>query len=97
MCWYNRNGNGKKASRFICLKCLDWKTTYIPDIQRPNQREKYHVKDTECIRCGKIKSMEVRHCDYLPDVMRMAIKRHNKDYNDNIRKITVEHYGIICV
>lgn len=41
--------------------------------------------------------MEVRHCDYLPDVMRKAIKKHNELYNDNVTEITIEHYGTICV
>ena len=41
--------------------------------------------------------MEVRHCDYLPDVMRMAMIRHNEDYNDNVREIVIEHYGKVCI
>ena len=90
-------GNPKKKSEFICLKCLDWKFTYIQGIQRVKQRELGHIKDKCCTRCGEVKTMEVRHCDYLPDVMKMAMKRHNEDYNDNIREITVEHYGTICI
>lgn len=97
MCWSNRNGNGKKASEFICLSCLDWKTVYIRDIQRPQQREPFHIKNNSCLRCGDVKTMEVRYCDYLPDVMKEAMKKHNEDYNDNIREIVVEHYGKICI
>ena len=97
MCCWNINGNGKKSSEFICLCCLNWKTVYIRDIQRPQQREPFHIKDNVCIRCGEVKTMEVRHCDYLPDVMKMAIKRHNKDYNDNITEVYTEHYGTICI
>lgn len=97
MCWSNRNGNGKKASEFICLSCLDWKTVYIRDIQRPQQREPFHIKNNSCLRCGDVKTMEVRYCDYLPDVMKEAIKKHNEDYNDNIREIVVEHYGAISI
>ena len=97
MCCRNKSGNGKKASKFICLKCLDWRTTYTQDIQRMRQREKYHEKDTECLKCGKIKSMEVRHCDYFPDIMIEAMKRHNDLYNYNITEVYDEHYGIICI
>ena len=41
--------------------------------------------------------MEVRHCDYLPDVMKEAMKEHNKRYNDNVKSIIIEHYGIISI
>ena len=41
--------------------------------------------------------MEVRHCDYLPNVMRKAIKKHNELYNDNVIEVETEHYGKICV
>ena len=39
-------GNPKKKSEFICLKCLDWKFTYIQGIQRVKQREIGHIKET---------------------------------------------------
>lgn len=68
-----RTGNPKRSSRFICLHCLDWKFTYIQGIQRPNQRELGHIKDNVCTHCGEVKTMEVRHCDYLPDIMKKAI------------------------
>lgn len=41
--------------------------------------------------------MEVRYCDYLPDVMRKAIVEHNKLYNDNVTKVMTEYYGTIYV
>lgn len=79
-----KNGNPKKASRFICLCCLDYKTTYIPGIQRKQAREKFHIKDSVCIKCGNVKTMEVRFNDYLPDIIELAIKEHNKLYDDDI-------------
>lgn len=97
MCWYNVNGNGNKASKFICLKCLDWRTTYTQDIQRLIQRKKFHEKNTECLKCGKIKSMEVRYCDYLPDIMRKAMKKHNELYNDNVTEVVEDFYGTIHI
>lgn len=92
-----KNGNPKKKSEFICLSCLDWKTTYIQGIQRPQQRELGHLKDNVCCVCGEVKTMEVRHCDYLPDIMKKAIKKHNELYNDNITEVATEFYGMICV
>lgn len=79
------------------MSCLDWKTVYIRDIQRPQQREPFHIKDNCCICCGDVKTMEVRHCDYLPDVMKEAMKEHNKRYNDDVKSIIIEHYGIISI
>ena len=46
-------GNPKRSSVFICLKCLDWKFTYIQGIQRSNQRELGHIKDNVCSHCGE--------------------------------------------
>ena len=70
---------------------------YIRYIQRPQQRELGHIKDNVCNRCGEVKTMEVRHCDYLPDIMKKAIKKHNELYNDNITEVATEFYGMICV
>lgn len=97
MCCWNINGNGKKSSRFICLSCLNWKTTYVQGVQRNNQRELGHIKNNVCSHCGEVKTMEVRYCDYLPDIMKKAIVEHNKLYNDNVTKVTTEHYGMIRV
>lgn len=92
-----RNGNAKKSSKFICLKCLDWKTTYIPGVQRINQREPDHVKNSACLKCGDVQTMEVRYCDYLPYIMQDAILKHNEMYHDNITEVYDEFYGTISV
>ena len=92
-----KNGNPKRASRFICLCCLNYKTTYIPGIQRKNQRKLDHIKDSACITCGDVKTMEVRYKDYLPDIMRKAIIKHNELYNDNIIEVNDSFYGKISV
>ena len=57
MCCWNINGNGKKSSEFICLSCLDWKTTYIRDIQRHQQREPFHKKSPHIV-CNTTKLLE---------------------------------------
>ena len=92
-------GNPKRsrASRFICLKCLDWKFTYIQGIQRSNQRELGHIKDNVCSHCGEVKTMEVRHCDYLPDIMKKAIRKHNELYDDNVTEVETDFYGTISI
>ena len=92
-----RMGNPKRSSVFICLKCLDWKFTYIQGIQRSNQRELGHIKDNVCSHCGEVKTMEVRHCDYLPDIMKKAIKKHNELYGDNVTEVETDFYGTIKV
>lgn len=73
-------GNPKKKSQFICLCCLDWKFTYIQGIQRSKQRELGHIKDNVCNRCGEVKTMEVRHCDWLEEVKEQAEKLHIEYY-----------------
>ena len=90
-------GNPKKKSEFICLSCLDWKFTYIQGIQRSKQRELGHIKDNVCTRCGEIKTMEVRHCDYLPEIMKRAMLRHNEVYNDNVTEVVEDFYGTISI
>lgn len=92
-----KNGNARRSSRFICLKCLSWKTTYIQGIQRHSLREKNHIKDNICTNCGEVKTMEVRYCDYLPNVMMKAMEEHNKLYDDNLTEIDVEFYGKISI
>lgn len=68
-----KNGNPKKRSRFICLKCgrMDG---IVEGIQRVHaQREKYHIKDLYCTHCGEtVKALEVRYNDYLPEMQAMA-------------------------
>ena len=77
-------GNPKKSSVFICLKCLDWKFTYIQGIQRSNQRSKYHIKDLTCINPGCngdiTKNIEVRYCDSFDEMMRKAEELHKEYY-----------------
>lgn len=75
-----RYGNPKKKSQFICLRCLDWKNTYIQGIQRIKQRELGHIKDNVCNRCGEVKTMEVRHCDWLEEIKDKAEKLHIELY-----------------
>ena len=90
-----RMGNPKKMSRFICLKCLQ---IGIPGIQRKSQREKYHVKDLFCTYCKQeTKHIEIRHCDYLPDIMKKAIRKHNELYDDNVTEVETDFYGTISI
>lgn len=82
MCCWNVNGNGKKKSRFICCKCLN--ENFIGDgIQRGGkQREKYHVKNLDCLVCKgeKTKNVEIRYCDDYLEIMDKAIELHEKYY-----------------
>ena len=41
--------------------------------------------------------MEVRHCDYLPDIMKKAIRKHNELYNDNVTEVETDFYGTISI
>ena len=41
--------------------------------------------------------MEVRYCDYLPDIMKKAIRKHNEIYRDNVTEVETDFYGTICV
>ena len=65
---------------------------YIFGIQRKQAREKFHKKNSVCIKCGNVKTMEVRFNDYLPDIMYLAIKEHNKLYNDIVSYKYLEKY-----
>ena len=83
-----RMGNPKKSSRFICLKCLDWKFTYIQGIQRSNQRELGHIKDNVCSHCGEVtKNIEVRYCDSFDEMMDKAEELHRKYYKNTFEHI----------
>lgn len=82
----NRKNNYMQLSRFICLSCLHTDTVAINGIQRgSSQREYGHIKDSVCIKCGDVKTMEVRENDYFPDIMEMAVEKHNELYNDNVK------------
>lgn len=75
-------GNPKKKSSFICLKC--GRTDGVLDgIQRIHgSREKGHIKDMYCAHCGeRTKCLEVRYCDYLPEMKEKAEELH-KEYYD---------------
>ena len=89
-------GNPKRSSRFICLSHLGI-NEIGNGIQRSNQRELGHIKDNVCNRCGEVKTMEVRHCDYLPDIMKKAIRKHNELYDDNVTEVETDFYGTIKV
>ena len=91
-----RMGNPKRSSRFICCKCLK-ENRLGSGIQRSNQRSKYHIKDNVCSHCGEVKTMEVRHCDYLPDIMKKAIRKHNELYDDNVTEVETDFYGTISI
>ena len=89
-------GNPKRSSRFICLSHLGI-NEIGNGIQRSNQRELGHIKDNVCSHCGEVKTMEVRHCDYLPDIMKKAIRKHNELYNDNVTEVKTDFYGTISI
>lgn len=78
-----KNGNPKRQSRFICMKCMN-ENMLANGIQRQKQREKYHVKDLFCIRCQMVcKCIEVRFCDSYEEIFETAkIKRENYYIND---------------
>ena len=92
-----KNGNPKRASSFICLKCLDWKFTYIQGIQRSKQGELGHIREHVGSHCGEVKTMEGRNCDDLPDIMKKAIRKHNELYDDNVTEVETDFYGTISI
>ena len=75
-----RMGNPKKQSQFICLKHLG--INHLGDgIQRSKQREKEHIKDLYCTVCKEtVKNLEIRHCDWLEEMMDKAEKLHIEYY-----------------
>ena len=83
--YYGSKRNSSRSSNFICLKCLQ---LGIKGIQRgPRQRERFHVKDLFCIYCLKTtKQIEMRYCDYFPEVMaeakQLQMKYYGGDEND---------------
>lgn len=77
MCRY-KNGNPQKSSRFVCLSCG---RIIMEGIQRPKQREKYHIKDLYCVYEDKdVKSVEVRWCDDF-DEIKEKIPELKREYN----------------
>lgn len=76
-----RNGNPKKASRFICCKHMG--ENYLGQgIQRGgHQREKWHTKDLYCMSCKCItKNIEIRWCDTYDEVYDRAVRTRGKYY-----------------
>lgn len=79
-----RNGNPKKGSRFICLRCLS--VNHVGSgIQRGGkQREKGHIKNLECLCTGlndRVPNLEVRYCDDMGEMMERAARLHEVYYN----------------
>ena len=83
-----KNGNPKRASRFICCKCL--KDNHVGDgIQRGgHQREKGHTKNLYCIYCNEItRNTEVRWRDSYDEMMDRAVEVHREYYNEYERAV----------
>ena len=61
----------------------------VAGIQRKQQREKGHIKDLFCLRCGFItKNEEVRYCDSYDEIFKLAkIKRENYYTNEYEREV----------
>ena len=87
-----KNGNPKRQSRFICMKCMN-ENMLARGIQRQKQREQKHVKNLYCLKCGEVtKCIEVRCCDSYEEIFEAAkIKRENY-YIDNYES-EVNDYG----
>ena len=86
MCRY-KNGNPKRASRFLCIKHLG--ENYLGSgIQRGrNQREKFHCKDLYCLQCGEVtKNMEIRWCDTYNEIYERAVKERMNYYPETENK-----------
>lgn len=73
-------GKSVRKSYFICLSHLG--INHVGDgIQRRSQREKFHIKTLYCLECDDVvECMEVRYCDYFPEIMEKAEKLHNEIY-----------------
>ena len=75
-------GDGKQASRFICILCLN-QNQIGNGIQRKNQRERYHIKDLYCLNCKKVtKNIEIRYCDDEALIFEKASQLHIHLYNE---------------
>ena len=81
-----KNGNPKRQSRFICLKCLN-ENMLARGIQRKCQREKEHVKNLFCLSCKMITyNEEVRYCDSYDEIYELAKKKRENYYIDNYER-----------
>ena len=75
-----KNGNPKRASRFICLSHVGI-NEIGNGIQRSHQREKGHIKDLYCLKCQSVtKNLEIRWCDGLDEMMEYAEELHIEYY-----------------
>lgn len=80
-----KNGNAKKSSRFICLRCLK-ENCVGQGILRPNTKEKDHIKNLRCLCVHmeyKTKNLEVRWCDDFKERMNKAKEIRHKFYDDD--------------
>ncbi len=78
-----KNGNAKKSSRFICLRCLK-ENCVGQGIPRPNTKEIDHIKNIRCLCIHteyKTKNLEVRWCDDYKERMERAIEIRHKFYD----------------
>ena len=80
-----RMGNPKRSSSFVCLRCLK---IGISGIQRKTQREKLYRKELYCCQCRMVtKHIEIRHCDWIGDIMPVAEELHREYYNNTFEHI----------
>ena len=82
-----KQGNPKRQSRFICLKCME-ENMLASGIQRNHgQREKQHTKDLYCLKCmTTTKNLEVRYCDVYEEIYEDAKEIREYYYKDE-RKV----------
>lgn len=81
-----KNGNPKRQSKFICLHCMK-ENMLVTGIQRKQQREKGHVKDLYCLRCGFVtKNEEVRYCDSYDEIFELAKIKGENYYTDKYER-----------
>lgn len=79
-----KNGNAKKSSRFICLRCLK-ENCVGRGIFRKNTKELNHIKDIRCLCTHmeyKTKNLEVRWCDDFTERMLKATEMCHNYYDD---------------
>lgn len=75
-----RNGNPKRASKFICLKCGK---IVMDGLQRTKQRPFLHIKDLYCVYCkAECKAVEIRYLDDIHVVMEAIPNLKEKYYKE---------------
>jgi hypothetical protein len=76
-----KQGNSKKQSRFICLKCMNENKVAVGIQRLHGQREWGHIKDLYCLYDKEeTKNLEVRYCDIYSEMMKEAKKLHKNYY-----------------